>query len=114
MKSIAIAYKELNEINANGINQLNNNEQIDNGHRNDKEIQVGVCDDDIDASSSEFHLNLWKIRSGRFQFKTDYYLDIGIKANFTQNSLIIYLPFRVCENQVTDLSETICKDETLL
>jgi hypothetical protein len=64
---------------------------------------------------SEIHINLWKLAQKRKRryfsaLKYSYFFDLGIKFDASIKSLIVYLPFSVTKEDITDLGDVLTKN----
>lgn len=68
-----------------------------------------------DNSTVEFHINLWKAKSGIIKVVPNLIFDFGIKFDSNITELCIFLPFRIPEkNSVKDLGLCLSRNRNLL
>lgn len=104
MKSIGIAIKK---------RVLTDNKIV--GCENYKPISYESEVSDGKTSPVELHLNIWKINPYGTNFKSHFYLDIGLMVNPDYNQICLCLPFELPEKDSwKDLNKDICNDTNLL
>ena len=70
--------------------------------------------EDYHGNTVELHINIWKVKQGLIRIKDLLYIDFGIKFSSKCDKFLLYLPFKIKDNQVEDLGKSLVDSRELL